>query len=553
VGPILAVAYVRTDQPGTDPLSLPQANDTGATCPASPDDLRRQLHQRLDRAIDACLDEHPNSSFLQVEAALRDHLAALGVLLLQLFLLRRHQRLDLQPWRLRGFRIGQSYAQRDLHTTCGLLRYGRAYLIPAEGQRGPGVHPLDVELGLTRDSYTPRLISWFCRLCTRVSFRCSAELGQMFLGWAPAPSTIAEWALGLGRPAYVWLSSGPLPEGDGEVLVIEGDGKAVPTATTEELTKRRQPRPGRARACACDCKRHRGRACRKAKGHKKRRKRGDKSKNGRSATLVVMYTLRRAEDGRLHGPINKKTFASFASRQKVLQWARAQATRRGFPADTSKTVQIVVDGEVCLERQLRQLFPKAILTLDLRHAQERLWRVGRLLHAEASAALAAWVEPLAELLYQGEVQALLARLEAIECRGPGSKAKRVAQEQAVAYVRKRQGLMRYGAWREQDLVLASGVVEGAARHVIGERLDQSGMRWVVERAEALLRRCVEINGDWDAFFAFSEQDRQADLRSAKVVQVRSKAPIQLPELNQKSEQERRRRERARAAQTKVPA
>ena len=529
-------------------MSLPQGNDQDAPCPASQEELRRQLHHRLDRAIDACLHDHTGSSFLHFESAVRDHLAALGLLLLQLFLLVRHQRLDLLPWRQRGFRIADRYAPRDLHTTCGLLRYGRAYLIPQQGQQGPGVHPLDAELGLTRDSYSPRLISWFCRLSTRVSFGCAADLGKMFLGWAPAPSTIEEWALGLGRPAYVWLSTAPLPPGDGEVLVIECDGKAAPTATEEELRKRRQPRKSRAKACRCNCKRHRGRACRKAHGHKRRRKRGDKSKNGRSATLVVMYTLKREEDGRLHGPINKKVFATFSSRHKALAWAREQATRRGFPPGTAKTVQVLVDGEICLEQQLRQLFPQGILTLDIRHAQERLWRVGRLLHQEGSAALAGWVEPLAELLYQGKVQDLLAQLEKVEFRGPGSKAKRAGKEQALAYLRKRQGLMQYGAWREQDLVLASGVVEGAARHVIGERLDNSGMRWVVQRAEALLLlRCIEVNGDWDAFFAFSEQQWQQDLRAAKVVQIRTKTPTQLPELNPKSEQERRSRQEAKAA------
>jgi hypothetical protein len=47
-------------------------------------------------------------------------------------------------------------------------------------------------------------------------------------------------------------------------------------------------------------------------------------------------------------------------------------------------------------------------------------------------------------------------------------------------------------------VIASGVVEGAARYVVGERLDNSGMRWIEERAEAvLLLRCIEVNGDWE--------------------------------------------------------
>ncbi len=273
---------------------------------------------------------------------------------------------------------------------------------------GPA-HPLDVALGLTRDAFSPLVIGWFCRLATRMSFRVASELGGMFLGAAPPGSAIEEWVLGLARPAYVYLSEGPLPEQEGEVLVIEIDGKAAPTATPQELDRRRGPRahhrPG------CRCQRHRGRAKRSRRGRKKRRKKGDKSKNGRSVTLVVMYTLRRGEEGRLHGPLNKKVFGTFGSRRSALEWARAQATRRGFPPGTAKTVQVVVDGETCLEQRLRRLFRGAILTLDIRHAQEKLWEVGRLFHREGSAELTCWVEELEELLYKGHVRALLRRLE----------------------------------------------------------------------------------------------------------------------------------------------
>jgi hypothetical protein len=261
-----------------------------------------------------------------------------------------------------------------------------------------------------------------------------------------------------------------------------------------------------------------------------------------------MYTLKRGEDGRLHGPINKKIYGTFSSRQAALQWTRRQATRRGFPAETTRTIQIILDGEVCLEQQMRKLFPKAVLTLDIRHAQERLWKIGRLLHAEGSQELADWVEPLAELLYQGKVDELLRQLRAVGFTGPGSKGKRQSQHQAIAYLEKRVELMKYGQWREQDLVLASGVVEGAARYVIGERLDQSGMRWIVERAEAvLLLRCIEVNGDWDKFFAWSEQQRQTELREGRVVQIRSQTPTQLPELTKESQKRRSRRHAAAAA------
>src|SRR5512144_1706675 len=100
----------------------------------------------------------------------------------------------------------------------------------------------------------------------------------MFLGSAPPSSAIEEWVLGLGRPAYVFLSQGPLPEGDGDVLVVEIDGKAVPTATDHELARRRKPWS----RCedGCKCQRHRGRVRRTRRGRKQRRKKGDKSKSG---------------------------------------------------------------------------------------------------------------------------------------------------------------------------------------------------------------------------------------------------------------------------------
>jgi hypothetical protein len=515
-------------------VSRPQPIPLAPDCPCALDQLRRQLHQRLDHIIETCLHDHAGSSFLVFEAALLVLLRSLGQLLVQLFLLARHRHLDLTPW-LQGdrYRPANDYAPRTLETSCGPVTYGRTYLIPKHGP-GPGVHPLDAALGLSRDSFSPLVIGWFGRLATRLSFRLASEMGGMFLGWTPATATVEEWVLGLGRPAYVYLTSGPLPEDDGEVLVIECDGKAAPTATAAELAKRRGRRDRHGKSCSCGCQRHRGRARRHRRGRKTRRNKGDKSKNGKSATLVVLYTLRRGEDGRLHGPINKKVFGTFSSRRKALEWAREQATRRGFPPKTPKTVQVVFDGEACLEKRMRQLFPQAILTLDVRHAQEKLWLAGRQFHREGSSELRAWVEPLEGLLYQGRVEELLQRLGRelgrVSRRGPGTKGKRQTLGRVMEYLRKRVKLMDYAAWRQQDLVIASGVVEGAARYVVGERLDQSGMRWIKERAEAvLLLRCIEVNGDWDGFFAWAQQQRSEALRKGQPVQIRSKTPTQLPE------------------------
>lgn len=121
----------------------------------------------------------------------------------------------------------------------------------------------------------------------------------------------------------------------------------------------------------------------------------------------------------------------------------------------------------------------------------------------------------------------------ISNRGSSRQTTQAAQLCALAlvigYLEARVKLMDYGRLRKEDLVIASGVVEGAARYVVGKRVDNSGMRWIEERAEAvLLLRCVEVNGDWEAFMTWSQGQRSQELERGQAVQIRRKAPTQLP-------------------------
>ena len=64
----------------------------------------------------------------------------------------------------------------------------------------------------------------------------------------------------------------------------------------------------------------------KGPGEQETPEKGDKSKNGKEVMVVVMYTLRRDPDGKLHGPINKKIWATFGGRKAAALWAREEAT-----------------------------------------------------------------------------------------------------------------------------------------------------------------------------------------------------------------------------------
>jgi hypothetical protein len=507
-----------------------QSNPVTPVRPVTVDAVRLQAKATFEDLLRFC--ESSESCVAGFEKELFVRIAVLGCCLFRLFLTARHWRLDLQPFlRNDKYRPGAVYAERTLKTFYGEVTYGRQYLMSRGG--GSGFFPLDVVLGLTRDRLSPWVRQWVARLATRMSFKASRMVCKAVLNWAPATETIEQVVLGMGRDAAPFMKQLHAPSGDGEILVIEVDGKCPPIATEAELAKRRGKRkPRHASDCACGCQRHRGRSKRQARGSKKRRKKGDKSKNGKEVSVVVMYTLKRGADGKLHGPLNKKLYATFAGRKAAALWARAEATKRGFGPDTTKTVQIVLDGAKSLKARLEELFPKAIFTLDVCHVVEKLWRLGRHFHQEGSAELKAWVEKLKELLYAGRARTLVKRLRKMlrdtAERGPGTKSRRQALKSVIGYLRPRMSMMRYGVWMAQDLVIASGQVEGAVRYLVGERFDCAGMRWTRAKAEALLHlRCIELNGDWQKFANWFERHIRKRLKKGQRCKVLTDQPINL--------------------------
>ncbi len=98
------------------------------------------------------------------------------------------------------------------------------------------------------------------------------------------------------------------------------------------------------------------------------------------------------------------------------------------------------------------------------------------------------------------------------------------------YLHKRVSKMDYKRLREQDLEISSGAVEGAVNYVIARRFDCGGMRWIKERAEHLLQlRCIEVNGDWEAFIQFvhDRTQRQAQQQQTNL-SLKYTEPIPLP-------------------------
>jgi hypothetical protein len=426
---------------------------------------------------------------------------------------------------------------RNLTGRFGVVRYSRSYLRESYAGRRRGLHPLDLALGLTGDRFSMNVLSLSARLATKMSFAEARTTAGLLLPKVPSTEVIEQTVLGLGSFTGQWFADLPAPEGDGEVLIVMIDSKGAPTATERELRRRRGKLRRRK---AAPSPRHRGRNRRAGYTKKPRRKKGDKSKNAKMATLVVMYTLRR-QGPLLLGPINRWVYASFAPKEHAFQIALREAHKRGFTEESGRLVQLVTDGDPDLDCYARRYFPDAIHTIDIMHVIEKLWTAGEAIHKEASNELRRWVERQKKRLYRGEVAKIVTELrrqfERTPRTGPGNKGKRERLNKALGYIEKRMGQMNYKELRAQDLEIGSGMVEGAVKYVIGKRCDHGGMRWIRERAEALLQlRCIEINGHWDEFVT-TVHDRLMAKGGAtgRRQRLQTQSPAPLPVVSQAAE------------------
>jgi len=507
--------------------------DTKKEKALSVDDLEEKIQKKNFELLDFCKKngEDCDVTFFSFEKLFMTQIFQLACLYIQYFVVIRHDVLDYTHWLEKGTcYLKKKPVFRTIKTLFGPVRIYRKYL---ECKKGGVIYPLDISLGLTKDGFSPMVMSLVVKLSTRVSYATAVIIFKCFCRWAPSTEAIEHLVLGLGAEASEYMENYSYDQTNGdEILVIEVDGKATPTATDDELKKRRKKRSKKDKGC---CQRHRGKGKRKL-NKRKRRKKGCKSKNGRSITIVVMYTLKRGDDGLLHGPYNKIVWASYAPRRVMLEWARKHATKRGFPPETQKTIHIAIDGEVCLMKGLSKLFPNASFVLDIRHLEEKIWKVGRLFYKEGSKELEEWVEEMKKMIYQGKIKKLLKTLKEKETklskRAKRDKEKIEGLRQLINYIEKRVNMMDYKNYIEKDLPIATGIVEGAVRYVIGERLDCSGMRWIPGRAEAVLQlRCIELNGNWDEFFNWGYEKWLVKLKENKKVQVRTNETLDISDVS----------------------
>jgi hypothetical protein len=174
----------------------------------------------------------------------------------------------------------------------------------------------------------------------------------------------------------------------------------------------------------------------------------------------------------------------------TVQWAEAK--RRGV--EQAKRVTSVNDGAEGIWLIVLLCYPTALAIVDWWHVVDRLWKVGNLVGGQGTAASAAWVKARKDELWQGQVAAVCAALTALT---PSSAETQKEVRLLGEYLRTHADRMRYQEFRDLGEPVGSGTVESACKNVVGTRLKRGGMRWKVERAEAVLAaRCAILSDRW---------------------------------------------------------
>jgi len=103
------------------------------------------------------------------------------------------------------------------------------------------------------------------------------------------------------------------------------------------------------------------------------------------------------------------------------------------------------------------------------------------------------LERIREALWTGKAQQALEELQRFRAQ---NSQERKAKRRLVTYIKNnREHMINYGWHRARKRLAGSGATEGAGKHIIGNRLKGSGMRWSIEGAdEVMAARCSVING-----------------------------------------------------------
>ncbi len=382
----------------------------------------------------------------------------------------------------------------------GRYELKRAVYGTREGQKIEFV-PLDQRLQLPQSGFSYVLQDWNQALGVEQAFSRVNETMGMILAFNQSVDSLERMNRQMARNVESFRSSRPRPRAkeEGEIMVVTADNKGIP------MRRAADQRP--------------------VGSH---RKKGEKANKKQMATVGAVYTVdpkvRTAEEvvawlfrdtpqktKRKDQPVaqHKRLWSSLSierdgdvrrGQDEVFHWMAQEQGRRN-PAG-EKDIVCLMDGQPSLWEDQRTYLAldNVVEILDLLHVTPRLWEAAYLFHREGSDEASAFARQRLLAILEGRVGYVIGGLRQMATKHKlrGHEAKKLAR--ICNYLEKNRSRMGYDEYLAAGYPIASGVIEGACRYVVKDRMERAGMRWTVEGAQAMLDlRSTYVNGQWEDF------------------------------------------------------
>ena len=423
----------------------------------------------------------------------------------------------------------QRFHERGLTTIFGEIRVKRLGY-GAEGT--DSLHPLDAELNLPRELYSFELRRTVAVEVSKGAFDEAVASLAFHTGVKVGKRQVEELARRAAEDfdAFYGQRAPPAGERSASVLAITADGKGVVMLRKDlrEATKKAAEKGSR----RLD----------------KRLTKGEKRNRKRIATVAAVYTvepfMRQPEDvirvlaprderekEKRPRPRDKRVWASLAKEpEEVLAEAFAEAERRD-PSHRKSWVALV-DGNATQLKILNKLagqhHVELTIVLDFIHVCEYVWKASLAFYEETEPAREVWVQERLLRILCGEATLVAAAMRRSATRRELKPDTRENVDRCADYLLNHAPYLHYHEYLAAGFPIATGVIEGACRHLVSDRMDLTGARWSLAGAEAVLRlRALRSSGDFDEYWHFHEQreyerNHASHYADGKVVPVRGR-------------------------------
>ncbi len=416
--------------------------------------------------------------------------------------------------------VAEAGRTRALATVFGTVQVRRI----AYRQRGHAdLHPADGALNLPAETHSHGLRLLAAIEGARGSFADAAQAIERVTGQQLGNRQVEELAQRAAVDVDAFYASRPRQlHLAGDVLVCSCDGKGI-VMRPEALRTPTQQAAGKATTKL---------ATRLSRGEQRNRKRMAEVGCVDDATPVPRTPddiLPTGDQQRPHastGPTarGKWLVASVAGDAAwVIGQVFDEASRRD--PDRHRTWVALVDGNTHqldrIHAEARARGVQVTVVVDFVHVLEYLWRAAWCFFDEGDPDAEAWVRTHGLRILQGRSSAVAGAIRRKATWAGLAAGDRRNADTCAAYLTSKRPYLDYATALERGWPIATGVIEGACRHLVKDRMGLTGARWGLAGAEAILKlRALRSNGDFDDYWAYhlaQEQQRVHATRYANGV------------------------------------